>query len=111
MLTYEGPATDHWYVATVRLQEGQLYGLNVVRSDQSLVSANAFHLLDIGLPHLLMFMLGLGSIAVACLASYRVVTSPVPRRKLWAVLSFIMVGSFSLNWTTGRVGPNISQMQ
>ncbi len=110
-LTYEGRAGDHWYVATVRLLDGRLYGFNVARSERSLVSANAFSVLDMGLPHLLMFMLGLGSIAVACVASYRALNSQIARRKLWAVLSFIMVGSFTLNWTTGQIGLQLLKLQ
>lgn len=102
--TYEGPTDDgEWYVVTLRLLDGELYGFHVNRSEQSEVEANALDWRSIGLPHLALLSLGFGSIALAILASYRVLQSRIPRRRLWAILPFVMVGSITLNWTTGAV--------
>lgn len=111
VLTYEGPAGDGWYLLRVVLREGVLYGFRVSPMEQSMVSANSFSLGHIGLPHLLLLALGMGSIGIASLASYRVLNSQIRRRKLWAVLSWVMVGTFSLNWVTGQVGIQLLKVQ
>lgn len=111
VLTYEGPASPGWYVATVRLRDRQLYGFNVVRTEESLVSTNAFRLGAVGLSHALLLGLGLISMGVAAFASYRVLNSSIQRRKLWAVLPWIMVGTLTLDWTTGDVGIQLLRLQ
>jgi hypothetical protein len=110
VLTYEGTTSDGWYVATVRLLDGELYGLNVARTEQSMVAANVFGLRTVGLSHLVLLLLGLASIGAASFASYRVLNSNVSRRRLWAVLPWVMVGGITLNWTTGAVGVQLLKL-
>jgi hypothetical protein len=48
---------------------------------------------------------------VAALASYRILNSNIQRRKLWAVLPWIVVGTFTLDWTTDDVGIQLLTLQ
>ncbi len=104
LLTYEGPASENWYVVNVRVRDGELFGFQVSPSEQSLVAANAFRSGSVGFAHAVLLLLGVGSIGIAMLASYRVLNSDIRRRKLWAVLPWVMIGRFTLNWTTGAFG-------
>lgn len=104
VLAYEGASDAGWVNVTVRLRDGVLFGLNIVPMEGSLVSANTFRLRDIGPSHVALLLYGLGTIGLAAFASYRVLGSRIKRRRLWAVLPFVMVGQASLVWPTGVLG-------
>lgn len=102
-LTWEVETPEGWRVIAVAILDGTFYGVNVQATEGSLVEANRFRVEDAGLTHLILLLYCLGSVALSSLAALRVLQSDIPRRRLWAVLSFAMVGKAQLAWATGAV--------
>ncbi len=111
VIGYEGEGARGWIQPTVRVRDGDLYGLNIVPMEGSLIEANSFRFSDIGVSHLILLLYGLATIGLAAFASYRVLGSAIPRRRLWAVLPFVMVGRASLVWPTGALGLQLLRVQ
>lgn len=99
---YEARAVEGWRQVQVVSRAGRVFGLNVQRTDDSLVQRHAFLNAPIMVEQATLLLWGLSAWVVALWAAVRVVRARMPKRWLWAALSFVMVGRVNLNWTTGE---------
>ena len=107
-LAYELHGRQGWGLATLNFGERaegyRLMGLNLTPEAGSLASLNAFRLRNRGPAHYLVLFATLASVVFTLVTAIRVWRTPMPRRRLLALLALVSFGSVALNWTTGQWG-------
>jgi hypothetical protein len=105
-LTYELHGRQGWGLATLnfagRAEGYRLIGLNLTPEAGSLASLNAFRFRGRGPAHYLVLLATMASVLFTLATAVRVWRTPMPRRRLLALLALVSIGSVALNWTTGQ---------
>jgi hypothetical protein len=104
-LTYEVHGHQGWGLAILNFAgrgEGyRLVGINLRPEAGSLASLNAFRLRHRGPAHYLVLLGTVASVLFTLTTAVWVWRTPMPRRRLLALLALVSFGSVALNWTTG----------
>jgi hypothetical protein len=107
-LVYELHGRQGWGLATLnfggRADGYRLVGLNLTPAAGPLASLNAFRLRSRSPAHYLVLFGTLASVVFTLASAILVWRTPMPRRRLLALLALVSFGSVALNWTTGQWG-------
>lgn len=105
-LTYELHGHQGWGLAILsfagRTEGYRLVGLNLTPQASSLASLNAFRFRGRGPAHYLVLFATVASVLFTLATAVGVWRTPMPRRRLLALLALLSFGSVALNWTTGQ---------
>jgi hypothetical protein len=103
--TFESEFIDGWMVSTVRLTKIDggivLAGINVIKTSDSQKELNKFANAEISIIKVMSILITFVVPIIMVITCISVFRTPINKKWRWYLASFIGIGGFSLNWSTG----------